>query len=127
MKARLSGITGRQSRAFSRPNITNASYVRACHDLFSSGLAPSQIFGAQGRRQALYKYARDGIPLLRPIEARPVRVGSVALFTFVPSVPLPGSGNKLPNRGHQYGFLAERLSVERQAKRLKVLCLVNQD
>ena len=31
MEARLSGIAGRESRAIPRPNIINASYVRACH------------------------------------------------------------------------------------------------
>jgi tRNA pseudouridine55 synthase len=75
----------------------------------------------------LYEYAREGIPLPRPIEARPVRVDHIALTSFTPSVPISGLGNKLPDSGHQYGFPAKRLSVQQQVERLKVLRLVNQD
>jgi len=56
-----------------------------------------------------------------------VRVDHIALVSFVPSVPIFGSGNKLPDSGHQYGFPAKSLSVEQQAELLKVLRLVNQD
>lgn len=75
----------------------------------------------------LYEYAREGIPLPRPIEARPVRVDHIALTSFTPSVPISGSENKQPDPGHQYGFPAKRLSAEQQEERLKVLRLVNQD
>ena len=75
----------------------------------------------------LYEYAREGIPLPRPIEARPVRVDHIVLTSFIPSVAVSGSGNKLSDPGHQYGFPAKRLSVQQQAERLKVLRLVNQD
>ena len=42
-------------------------------------------------------------------------------------VPISGSGNKLPDPGHQYGFPAKRLSVGQQAERLKLLRIFNQD
>ena len=75
----------------------------------------------------LYEYARERIPLPRPIEARPVRVDHIALTSFIPSVSISGSGNKQPDPGHQYGFPAKRLSAEQQEERLNVLRLVNQD
>lgn len=75
----------------------------------------------------LYEYAREGIPLPRRIEARPVRIDHIALTSFIPSVSLPGSRANLPDSGHQFHFPAKRLSVEQQAERLKVLRLVNQD
>jgi len=75
----------------------------------------------------LYEYAREGIPLPRPIEARPVRIDHIALTSFIPSVPLSGSEVKPPDLAHQYGFPAKTLSAEQQAERLKVLRLVNQD
>ena len=53
-----------------------------------------------------------------------MRADRIALITLI---PIPGSGNKLPDSGHQYGFPAKRLSIEQQAERLKALCLVNQD
>ena len=56
-----------------------------------------------------------------------MRVDHIALTAFIPSVPISGSENKLPDSGHQYDFPAKTLSVEQQAERLKVLCLVNQD
>lgn len=56
-----------------------------------------------------------------------MRVDHIALTNFIPSVPISGSGNKLPDSGHQYGFPAKRLSVEQHAERLKVLRLANQD
>ena len=74
----------------------------------------------------LYEYAREGIPLPRPIEARPQRIDYIALTSFTPSVPLSGSEDKPPDSGHQYGFPAKRLSADEQAERLKVLRLVNQ-
>ena len=65
------------------PNIINTSYVRACHRSLLVRLSAPQIFGAQDWRQALYEYARDGIPLPRTIEARPVPVDHIALTTFI--------------------------------------------
>ena len=56
-----------------------------------------------------------------------MRVDHIALTHFIPSVPISGSGNKLPDSGHQYGFPAKRLSVEQHAERLKVLRLANHD
>ena len=101
MEARLSGIAGRESRAFPRPNITNASYVCACHRSLLVRLSPP----ADIRRSEL--------------TAGPV--------TFIPSAPIPGTGNKLPDPGHHCEFPAKKLFVEQQAERLKVLRLFNQD
>ena len=56
-----------------------------------------------------------------------MRVDSIALIAFIPSVPISGSENKPPGSGHQYGPPAKTLSVEQQAERHKLLCLVNQD
>lgn len=75
----------------------------------------------------MYEYAREAIPLPRPIEARPVRIDHITLTSFIPSIPLSGSGDEPPDLGHQYNFPAKRLSAEQQAERLKVLRLVNQD
>ena len=117
MGARLSSITGRESQAIPRPNITSTS--------FSFGLALRRYSALQIDGKPLYKYVRDGKPLLHPIEARPVQVDHIALITFIPSVPIPGSGNKLPDLGHQYGFPVKTVCVEQQRERLKVLRLVN--
>jgi tRNA pseudouridine55 synthase len=72
----------------------------------------------------LYEYAREGIPLPRPIQARPVRVDHIALTSFTPSAS-PGDG--VPESGHHYGFPAKRLSAEQREERLKMLRLVDQD
>ena len=54
-----------------------------------------------------------------------MRIDHMVLITFIPLVPISGSGNKLPDLGHQYGFPAKRLSVEQQPERLKLLRLFN--
>ena len=128
METRLSSIAGRESRAFPRPNITNASYVPACHrSLLVRLSAPADIRRSKLTASPCTNTRGMGYPYHAPIEAHPVRVDQIALTAFIPSVPISGSGNKLPDSGHQYGFPAKRLSVEQQAERLKVSCLVNQD
>lgn len=69
----------------------------------------------------LYEYAREGKPLPKPIESRPVTISHLALTDFRFSA---SSGRE---NGHSFSFPLKKLSAEAQAERLKVLRLVNED
>ena len=101
MDARLSSIAGREYRQFAAQYYKRPFFVRLS--------APADIQRSKSTASSCTN-THEGIPIPRPIEARTVRVDHIALTIFIPSVPIPGSGNKLPDLAHQYGFLP-RLSL----------------
>ena len=120
MGAHLSSITGRESRANPRPNITKPSF-------FVRLSAPADIRRPKLRASRCTNTHGTGCPYHAP--SKPARCELIIsrLLLSSPRFPIPGSGKKLPHSGHQYGFPAKRVFVEQQEERPKVLRLVNQE
>jgi tRNA pseudouridine55 synthase len=69
----------------------------------------------------LYEYARQGIPLLRPIEARKVTISRLELQAFTHSSSVIGES------GHKFKFPSRVLPENEVIERRKVLELVQED